>query len=29
MSKTIYIDCNRLNAIDKDSDNKAEWIYRN
>tara|TARA_R110001592_G_scaffold358285_2_gene662897 strand:+ start:24 stop:2216 length:2193 start_codon:yes stop_codon:yes gene_type:complete len=27
MSKTIYIDCNRLNAIDKDSDNKAEWTF--
>ena len=27
MSKTIYIDCNRLNSIDSNSDNTAEWTY--
>ena len=27
MSKTIYIDCNRLNSIDSNSDNSAEWTY--
>tara|TARA_R110001606_G_scaffold8544_3_gene37613 strand:- start:2711 stop:4885 length:2175 start_codon:yes stop_codon:yes gene_type:complete len=27
MSKTIYVDCNRLNAIDSGSNNTAEWTY--
>ena len=27
MSKTIFVDCNRLNSIDKDSNNNAEWTY--
>lgn len=27
MSKTVYVDCNRLNSIDKDSNNPAQWTY--